>query len=223
MPDINRERTYTRERDDSVSSEDARYQKKTTVRRYKVGGGGGGGGGHRTRTAVTEREKVVERDRDDFYDRDSRSRVVERKQVVEREDDRWDDRGERRISYEKTKEVERERERDRDRAPLAGRDWDRHARAPWDDREETDVRGEKRGERLPDGEVMVERRFEERRDGPYGGEVERVRKETEYYEPPAPQPIVIRQRAPEQMIIVQLAPAPPPVIVPRQDPGFVVI
>src|SRR3569833_1362727 len=62
MPDIYRERTYTRERDDSVSSDDDRYQKKTTVRRYKVGGGGGGGGGHVERV---ERERIVEEVDDD--------------------------------------------------------------------------------------------------------------------------------------------------------------
>ncbi|KAL2178148.1 uncharacterized protein P884DRAFT_198993 [Thermothelomyces heterothallicus CBS 202.75] len=180
---------------------------------------------------VIERER--ERDaRDDHYTRvdrveyrgdGPRGAVVERERVVERdervrEDDyhRGIDRDHGRVVYESTKEVERV-DRDDVRSP---RDWDR--RSYWDDERETDVRVEKRVE-LRDshgGEVRLERRVEERRDEGFssgGADVERWRKETEYYEPapPAPAPIVIRQRAPEQKIILQEA--PPATVVIREQ------
>ncbi|KAL2158213.1 hypothetical protein VTH06DRAFT_4533 [Thermothelomyces fergusii] len=184
---------------------------------------------------VLERERERERDldpRDDHYTRverveyrgdGSRSAVVERERVVEhdervREDDyrRGTERDHGRVVYESTREVERA---DRDDG-RAHRDWDR--RSYWDDERETDVRVEKRFE-LRDshgGGIRVERRVEERRDDGFssgGAEVERWRKETEYYEPapPPPAPIVIRQRAPEQTIILQEA--PPTTVVIREQ------
>ncbi len=68
-------------------------------------------------------------------------------------------------------------------------------------------------------DVRVERRVEESFEDPRGHDVERYRKETEYYSAePAPPPVVIRQQAPEpQKIIVQEAPAPQPVFYNRQD------
>lgn len=111
----------------------------------------------------------------------------------------------------------------------ADRDWDRRSRfdnALYGD----DAKVEQRIERREDGDYRIEKRVEEHVDDFNGCDVERYRKETEYYtpwDPPRPPaPLVIRQRAPEpQKIIVQEAAAPAPVIVqsPRQDPGVVVI
>ncbi|KAF4971341.1 hypothetical protein FSARC_1773 [Fusarium sarcochroum] len=111
------------------------------------------------------------------------------------------------------------------------RDWDRRSRfdALFDD----DVKVENRMvtvDRRDEGDYRVDKRVEEHIDE-HGCDVERYRKETEYYTPydppPAPAPVIIRQRAPEpQKIIVQEAPPPAPVIVsPReqQQPGVVVI
>ncbi|KPM42764.1 hypothetical protein AK830_g3829 [Neonectria ditissima] len=120
-----------------------------------------------------------------------------------------------RVTTYETKEVERVE------------DWDRRSRfdaPPFED----DVKFEKRIERRDDGDYRVEKRVEEHVDDRDGCEVERYRKETEYYSPvdppPIPPPVIIRQRAPEpQKIIVQEAPPPPPVVIPRQDPGIVVI
>jgi hypothetical protein len=104
-------------------------------------------------------------------------------------------------------------ERDVDRRP-----WERFSNRPWESEQnirETDVRVEKR---------VTERREEPRRGDDY--ELERYQRETEYYErpEPPPQPIVIRQRAPEpQQIIVQEAPAPPPIILPRPEQNYEII
>ncbi|KAH8847526.1 hypothetical protein MCOR27_011106 [Pyricularia oryzae] len=142
------------------------------------------------------------------YDRDRGDRTS--RQVVERiEREPGDPLGPEVRSRVEKKVVERG-----DDQPLSPRerDWDRQSRGGWD-RDETDVRVEKRVERREDGEMRIERRMEERRDEPYG-EVERYRKETEYYEPaPSMPPIVIRQRAPEQKIIVQEAPSPAPLVI----------
>lgn len=77
-----------------------------------------------------------------------------------------------------------------------GSDWDRRGR---------------------DEDVRVEKRTEERYDDSHGHEVERIRKETEYY---APQesggaPIVIRQRPEPQKIIFQEAPPAAPLVLTR--------
>lgn len=121
-----------------------------------------------------------------------------------------------RVTTYETKEVER-----------VEQDWDRRSRfdaPPFED----EVKVEKRIERRDNGDYRVEKRVEEHVDDREGCEVERYRKETEYYTPvdppPAPAPVIIRQRAPEpQQIIVQEAAPPAPVIIPRRDPGVVVI
>ena len=130
-----------------------------------------------------------------------RSTIVER--YVEREPLREPSERTRTVVYERDRrEPERSWERERDDRP-----WERER-----DVRETDVRIEKR--------VTTERREE-----PY--ELERYQRETEYYErPEPPQPIVIRQRAPEpQKIIVQEAPAPPPIYLPQppREEAFQVI
>ncbi|KAF6801185.1 hypothetical protein CMUS01_15482 [Colletotrichum musicola] len=246
MAGVYRESTRVyRDRAGSESSDDGGY-KTTTVRRYKV-----------APSRVIERTERVEVDDDDRRSRysglplrtsgdfayaperprsafDSRS-VVER-QVVERElepyraetrsvyDKEWD-RGSRYDDSRNVIEVERERERV---------DWDRRSRGGWDHHhhhhhhhDDTEVVVDKRIERREDGDIKIEKRIEEHRDDYGGAEVERYRKETEYYSPvsppPIPQPVIIRQQAPEQKIIVQEAPPPAPIIVPRQDPGIVVV
>lgn len=125
--------------------------------------------------------------------------------------------------------------------------WDRQIRQPWDDPRETDVRVEKRvSRRDSDGlevevkekivdehrdeprdykerEYRIERRVEERQ--PREVDIERYRKETEYYAAPTPPPapVIIRQKAPEQKVVIHEAPAPAPVFLPRQEPTFIVL
>ncbi|KAI1128843.1 hypothetical protein F5Y10DRAFT_264729 [Nemania abortiva] len=133
-----------------------------------------------------------------------------------------------------------------------GRDHYWEHRRPWDDHE-TDLRLEKRVVRQePDGDVKVkeksldiyrdkhhhrdepreykdrdirvERRYVEERE-PHEAEVERYRREVEYYTAPDPPqaPIVMRQKMPEQKVIINEAPHPAPVIIPRADPAFIVL
>ncbi|KAI0454350.1 hypothetical protein F5B21DRAFT_504451 [Xylaria acuta] len=73
-------------------------------------------------------------------------------------------------------------------------------------------------------DVKIERRYIDERDT-HDPEIERYRREVEYYSAPDPpqQPIVIRQKMPEQKVIVHEAPHPAPVIVPRADPAFIVL
>lgn len=182
-----------RERDRERDPRDEQYTRVDRVDRVEYRGDG-------TRGTVVERERVEQRD-DRDRDRD-------------RDDDyyRTSDKDRGRVVYESTKEVERVDRKD----AYSPREWER--RSYWDDEKEAEVRIEKKVERV-DGhggtEVRVERRVEERRDD----DVERWRKETEYYEPapPAPAPIVIRQRAPEQKIILQEA-APATVVIRGQPP-----
>lgn len=168
---------------------------------------------HDRRTVEYEREREV--DRDYYPERHSRTRVVE--------------------------EI-------RETSSPSPRDnyWDRQSRNPWDDRD-TDVRIEKRVvRREPDGDIQVkEKTIEEHRDEPrdykerdirierrveedrhpHDVDIERYRKETEYYMAPSPPPapVVIRQKAPEQKVIIHEAPAPAPVYFPRQEPTFIVL
>lgn len=76
-----------------------------------------------------------------------------------------------------------------------------------------------------DDEIRVERRYEERYEDSLGHDVDRYRKETEYYTRPSPPPppVIIRQRQEPQQIILQEAPPPAPVIIPRQEPGVLVV
>jgi len=167
-------------------------------------------------TVDFERER--ERDRDERYSRveyrDERPRVIERddSDYYRFEADR--DRG--RFVFEKSKEIERYDRRDTHSPHSPHGDWER--RSYWDPEKEAEVTIQRRVERRDNGEVVIERRVEERGDG-HEHEVERWRKETEYYEPaPAPPaPIVIRQKAPEQRIIVQEAAPPAPLII-REQP-----
>ncbi|KAI0110806.1 hypothetical protein GGR51DRAFT_78122 [Nemania sp. FL0031] len=175
------------------------------------------GDGDRLRTVEYERE--VERDRDYYMpERRSRTRVVE-----------------------ETRDVV---------SPGREHYWER--RRPWDDRE-TDLRLEKRVVRrdsdgdvkvkeksldiykdkhhhhdepreYKDRDIRIERRYVEDRD-PRDAEVERYHRETEYYTAPdpPPAPIVMRQKMPEQKVIINEAPHPAPVIIPRADPAFIVL
>ncbi|KAG5952470.1 hypothetical protein E4U53_000774 [Claviceps sorghi] len=92
---------------------------------------------------------------------------------------------------------------------------------------ETDREWDKRSHHghHPAEELRLETRTEERFDDNHGHDIERYRKETEYYVPqsPPPPPVIIRQQSAEpQRIIVQDAP-PAPIILPRQQPGVVVL
>ncbi|KAI1351003.1 hypothetical protein F5Y01DRAFT_325734 [Xylaria sp. FL0043] len=170
---------------------------------------------------TVEYEREVERDRDYYLpERQSRARVVE-----------------------ETREVV---------SPPRDPYWDR--RHPWDDHE-TDVRLEKRVvRRESDGDlkvkeksldihrdkhhhhhhddpreykerdVKIERRYIDERE-PRDGEIERYRREVEYYSAPdpPPAPVVIRQKMPEQKVIVHEARAPAPIIMPRADPAVIVL
>lgn len=153
--------------------------------------------GDSDRYRTVEYEREVDRD---YYtpERRSRTRVVEERDVVSRTRDHY---------------------------------WER--RRPWDD---TDLRLEKRVvSRDSDGDVKVkEKSLDIHRDKHHhnhhhdDGEIERYRREVEYYAAPDPpqqqqQPITIRQKMPDQKVIVHEAPAPAPVIVPRSDPTFIVL
>jgi Domain of unknwon function (DUF3824) len=229
MPEITRERVvYRGGRDRDDDSDDDR----STLSRRESGSGGGYRTVQRYRVTPSRVEPVederrssrtllevrdrrgdrldIERTSDRFepparprsaIDIRPRSSIVDR--YVEREPLREPERSER------TRTVVYDRDR---RDPERG--WDRDfGRESERDVRETDVRIEKR--------VTTERREE-----PY--ELERYQRETEYYDrqEPAPQPIVIRQRAPEpQKIILQEAPAPPPIYLPQppREEGFQVI
>lgn len=106
----------------------------------------------------------------------------------------------------RTVEYVRDRPREYDREPISARPWERALDRPWDRDREVDV--------------SVERRVEKRTTREEPVELERVTREIEYYDRPDPpnlQPIVIRPRAPEpQQIIVESAPVPAPIIVPRE-------
>lgn len=108
----------------------------------------------------------------------------------------------------------------------AHRDADRARITVYESKETTDREWDKRSHHGPPVEdVRVEKRVEERFDGTHGHDVERYRKETEYYVPqsPPPAPVIIRQKSTEpQRIFVQDAP-PAPVILPRQSPGVMVV
>ncbi|KAK2680829.1 hypothetical protein RAB80_002622 [Fusarium oxysporum f. sp. vasinfectum] len=237
MGDVYRESRVYRERDwerDDGSSDDERYR-KTTIRRYKVapsrsdrferGSEFDDGRSHFSRYGRSSGD-LAEHDRRSFVPDRPRSAFEGAPSHASFHEDRGRDTAPRSYvgdrsrapAFVETKEVER--------------DWDRRSRfdALFDD----DVKVENqmvRTERRDNGEYRVEKRVEEHIDDTHGCDVERYRKETEYYTPydppPPPAPVIIRQRAPEpQKIIVQEAPPPAPVIVsPRQQqqPGVVVI
>ncbi|KAK7923005.1 hypothetical protein PG985_007076, partial [Apiospora marii] len=168
-------------------------------------------------------EKRIERDESGHRDQD---RYWERETDYIREPDRRDHRDNTTVIRESRETIERDPPRNY---------WDRQSRMPWDDHE--DVRIEKHIERRSGDHVddmRIEKHVERDHDHDHyshhdhPGAVERYTKETEYYTPadPPPQPIVIRQKAPEpQQIIVQEAAAPPPVIInqERPEPGYIVL
>ncbi|KAL6857473.1 hypothetical protein ACO1O0_004909 [Amphichorda felina] len=199
MGDVYRESRY-REYDDPPS-DDERY-KRTTVRRYKVKPG---------REDQYETVEVDEdyrsrysnhpRGHDDHHDYDRRSERP--RSAFEPPDDRS------RGGY-----YERDlRDSDRDRiAVFEAKESDHEDRRSRHGRHEDDV--------------MVERRVEDRFEDPRGYDVDHYRKETEFYSraSPPPSPVVIRERPREpQKIIVQEAPQPPPIVLPRHDPGVMVL
>lgn len=180
-------------------------------------------------------ERIPERPRSAFDPQDryeyEREREVDRTYYPER--------------HSRTKIVEETRET----SSPSPRDnyWERQTRNPWDDTRETDLRIEKRASHrdsdidvevikvdehrdeprdYKEREYRVERRYEERE--PREVDIERYRKETEYYAAapaptPPPAPVIIRQKAPEQKVVIHEAPAPAPVILPRQEPTFIVL
>ncbi|SPN97734.1 uncharacterized protein DNG_01247 [Cephalotrichum gorgonifer] len=203
MADYYKESRY-RDRDDSPSDDERRH---TTIRRYKV----------------TSPSKYDDDDRRSHYS--PRTSLID-KQLVERDRD-VELFGDDHHSAVYEKEYERERRRthrhkhddDRSRGIIYDPEFDRGDR-DWGNRrdhDDTDVRMEKRVERTSDGDLKIQKRYEEHidRDGDGHPDVERYRKETEYYspyDPPSP-----RHRAPEQ------TPFPPPAVIPRQDPNVMVI
>ncbi|KAL7622828.1 hypothetical protein AAE478_006507 [Parahypoxylon ruwenzoriense] len=161
----------------------------------------------------------------------------DRYRTVEYERDR--DHYPERHSYTTTRVIEETREA----SPHRDHYWDHH---PWDDSRELDVRVDKRIVRCePDGDLqvkekIVEERKEEPRDykerdirierrvveerEPRDVDIERYRKEVEYYAPsPPPAPVIVRQKAPEQKVVINEAPAPAPVILPRQEPTYIIL
>ena len=148
-------------------------------------------------------ERIAERDREPR--RDIPYRVVERERDS---DDRWsggrsehrsDHRSDHRSNYQSDyRAVERDRETVRAPSPPAQ-------------------------ERVREFRFERERDFSpprrERRDDHY--EVERYSKETDYYSPPAPQPIIIREAAPAQPIIIrERDPAPIIIREERREPQY---
>ncbi|KAI0908166.1 hypothetical protein F4823DRAFT_600376 [Ustulina deusta] len=175
------------------------------------------GDGDRLRTVEYERE--VERDRD-YYppERQSRTRVVEEtREVVSPTRDHYWDRRQPWDDHETDVRLEKRvirRDSDGDlKVKEKSLDFhkDKHHHHHDDPRD------------YKERDVKIERRYVEERD-PRDAEVERYHREIEYYSAPDPPqaPIVIRQKMPDQKVIVHEAPAPAPVIVPRADPAIIV-
>ncbi|PNY26743.1 Uncharacterized protein TCAP_03317 [Tolypocladium capitatum] len=183
-------------RDRDSDSEDDRYR-STTVTRYKVTPGRGGV------------ERYERSDRIDVDD-DRRSRFSGRASVDFFNDRRGP------LSPARPRSAFEPYRGDRSRTVYYERDVERDARE-WDRRPHHGRH---------DDEIKVEKKVaEERFDDDHGHEVDRYRKETEYFgqTDPPPAPVIIRQQGPEpQKIIVQEAP-PAPIIIPRQQPSVVVV
>ncbi|KHN94829.1 uncharacterized protein MAM_07248 [Metarhizium album ARSEF 1941] len=194
-------------------SDDDRY-KRTTVTRYKVGPDR-----HGERFERTERIQVDDDRRSKFSARTSGDLLDARAPLSpDRPRSAFEpyngDRS-RTVYYER--DVERDNHhRDPDRSRItvfeskeADRDWDRRSH---------------RGHN--EDELKIEKRVEERFDDTHGHDVERYRKETEYYVPqsPPPPPVIIRQQSTEPQKIIVQDPPPAPIVVPRQqNPGVVVL
>ena len=246
-------RYTTRERERSPSSDDEKY-KSTTVRRYKVTPAGSSSsrieryeedddvrsryshshvGGHpsgdflevdRRTTYTTDRPRPTyesptsPRDREFSYYRDDGDKYRSVK---------YESRSrERRYPWEDAPETEMRIEKRVERSP----DGDVRIKEKIEERREEprDVK---------EKELRIERRVVEK--DPYDDhhrhhhhheydhdEVERYRKEVEYYNAPNPpaSPIVIRNKAPEQKVVVHEAPHPAPIIYspPRNEPNIIV-
>lgn len=199
-------------RDRDSDSEDDRYR-STTVTRYKVTPSRSGG----ERYERSDRIEVEDDRRSRFSGRTSGDFLDDRRgplSPADRPRSAFEPYGgdrSRTVYYERDVERDARREPDRSRVSVyeGDREWDRrshHGRH--------------------DDEIKVEKKVVEDRFDDDGHELERYRKETEYYAPtePPPAPVIIRQQAPEpQKIIVQEAPPPPPIVLPRQQPGVVVL
>ncbi|TRX92034.1 hypothetical protein FHL15_007131 [Xylaria flabelliformis] len=179
------------------------------------------GDGDRFRTVEYERE--VERDRD-YYppERHSRGRVVEeRRDIVEDTRDHYWDRRPTWNDHETDVRLEKRVVRQDSDGDVEVKKKtldidihkDKHHHHHYDEPREYKER-----------DVKIERRYIDERET-HDPEIERYRREVEYYSAPNPpqQPIVIRNKMPEQKVIVHEAPAPAPVIVPRADPAFIVL
>lgn len=176
--------------------------RSTTVTRYKVGPG------------RDDRYVEVEEDRRSRYSRRTSNDLLDA-------DRRWP--GDRpRSAFEpgtersRTYIYERDIERDQRQTPDRTRFVTQESRESdnWDKRSRNEE------------QVKVERKVEETVEDSRGNEIDRVRKETEYYTQadPNPAPMVVRQRAPEsQKIIVSEAPSQASYGNYRQDPGVVVL
>ncbi len=178
--------------------------------------------GDRYRSVKYEREREVDKD---YHgpERVSRTKVVEESRDVSLPRARrypWEDAPETELRIEKR--VER-------RSP----DGDVKIKEKVEERREEPRDTKER-------ELRIERRVIDERDpfdedrhhhhhhhDHHHDEVERYRKEVEYYSSPnpPPAPIVIRQKAPEQNVIVHEAPSPAPIIFPpqRSEPNIIVL
>ncbi|RDA90765.1 hypothetical protein CP533_3619 [Ophiocordyceps camponoti-saundersi (nom. inval.)] len=191
----------SRYRDRNGDSDEDRYH-STTVTRYKVAP---------SRTA--ERVEVDDDRRSRYSGRIPEVMDDRRTQMaLDRPRSEYDPQPDRARSLYYERDVDREVRRDPDRSRQAM--YEGYRPAIYDDRDRPSPRGT-----WHEDDIRVERKFEERVDDDRGHEVERYRKETEYYVPadPPPAPVIIRQQAPEpQKIIVQEAPSPAPIVMPRQ-------
>ncbi|UNI21216.1 hypothetical protein JDV02_007226 [Purpureocillium takamizusanense] len=213
MSDVHRGHAYggpRSYRDRDSDSDDDRYR-STTVTRYKVNPGRGS-----ERFDRSERVEADDDRRSRFSARTSGDFLDERRGPLSPSDrprSAFEPAGDRSRTVYYERDVERDARREPDRSRVAvfdgDRDWDRRSHHT-----------------RHDDEIKVEKKFEERFDDDHGHEVERYRKETEYYSQadPPPAPVIIRQQVPEpQKIIVQEAPPPAPIVLPRQQPGVVVV
>ncbi|OAQ90256.1 hypothetical protein VFPFJ_04415 [Purpureocillium lilacinum] len=197
-------------RDRDSDDDDDRYR-STTVTRYKVNSGRGS-----DRFDRSERVEVDDDRRSRFSARTSGDFLDDRRGPLSPSDrprSAFEPGGDRSRTVYYERDVERDVRREPDRSRVAAYDGDRD----WDRRSH---------HTRHDDEIKVEKKFEERFDDDHGHEVERYRKETEYYTQadPPPAPVIIRQQVPEpQKIIVQEAPPPAPIVLPRQQPGVVVV
>ncbi|KFA77253.1 hypothetical protein S40288_01300 [Stachybotrys chartarum IBT 40288] len=208
MGDVYRETRVFRDRDRDDDDDDG--YRSTTVRRYKVNPSRYDREDRVVEVGDDHRSRYSGRTSGDLLDIERRSQVPERPRSA------FEPYGDRTRSVYAEREIIRD---DRARVSVYDvRDGDRD----WDKRSSR----HHHHHHHHDDEIRVEKRSEERYEDPHGHEVERYRKETEYYTQaePAPAPVIIRQRAPEpQKIIVQEAPPPAPIIVPRENPGVIVV